>query len=194
MTILGIVGSKRKSGNTAALVSAALDASSGDHIKTELVYLSDYSFEGCRGCEGCKYTFKCVVNDDMQKLYPKIMEADALIVGSPTYFYNLSSRMKAFLERLYPYEIFDENDRSVWLSYNEVTQLKYAVVIAVCEQDNPDDMGFTAEAMELPLQALGYRIVDTVKALHLFKKDEHAAHPKGINQAIQAGSKLSKNT
>ncbi|MEX1307474.1 MAG: flavodoxin family protein, partial [Eubacteriales bacterium] len=143
-------------------------------------------------CEGCKDTFACVIKDDMQKIYPKILKADAIILGSPTYFYNISSKMKAFLERLYPYEIFDQDDRSVWLSLNEVTGIRYASVIAVCEQDDVRDMGFTAEAMSMPLQALGYRVVDTVKALHLFNKNDGATHPDIIKQAEDAGRKLAK--
>jgi len=192
MTILGIVGSKRKKGNTAALVTAALDAAKGDGIETELVYLCDYAFEGCRGCEGCRDTLTCVVKDDMQKLYPKLIHADALILGSPTYFYNITASMKAFLERLYPYEIFDADDRSVWLSQNEVTGIKYAAVIAVCEQEDVQDMGFTADAMSMPLAALGYRVVDVVKALHLFKKNDGANHPDTLAAARNAGLKLAK--
>jgi len=87
----------------------------------------------------------------MQKLYPLIQEADAIILGSPTYFYNITSDMKAFIERLYCYEIFHKDDRAVWLPLNEISGIKYASVIAVCEQENEMDMGFTADAMKMPL-------------------------------------------
>lgn len=69
-------------------------------------------------------------------------------------------------------EIFDEEDRSVWLSVNEVLGGKYAVVIAVCEQQNKEDMGFTAEAMSKLLSALGYRVVETVKVLKLLIREQ----------------------
>ena len=58
------------------------------------------------------------------------------------------------------------------MGVNEALGGKYAAVIAVCEQHNEEDMGFTAEAMEKPLRALGYRITDTVKAPGLFKAGE----------------------
>ncbi len=153
MKILGIVGSKRKNGNTATLVQAALKSAEINGIETHIEYLGDYNINGCTGCEGCKDTYKCVVDDDMQKLYPLILEADAIILGSPTYFYNITSIVKAFLERLYCYEIFDKDDRSIWLPFNEVLGVKYATVIAICEQNNENDMGFTAEAMKLPLES-----------------------------------------
>lgn len=192
MKILGVIGSRRKNGNTAALVEEALNAAVGQGIETEMIYLSDYDFKSCNGCEGCRNSFNCIVNDDMQKIYPLIEEADGIILGSPTYFYNITSEMKAFIDRLYCYETFDEEDRSVWLNKNEISGIKYAAVIAVCEQNNEADMGFTADAMKMPLEALGYRVVSTVKALHLFKKEEASESESEKSKAAKAGEKLAR--
>lgn len=192
MKILGIVGSKRKTGNTAVLVETALKSAENLGIETQTIYLGDYNIKGCTGCEGCKDTYRCVIKDDMQKLYPLIEQSDAVILGSPTYFYNISSDMKAFIERMYCYEIFDKDVRGVWMPLFEATGLKYASVIAICEQNNEYDMGFTAEAMSMPLEALGYRVVDTVKVLHLFDKGEANQNDTAINQAKNTGEKLAK--
>lgn len=192
MKVLGIIGSRRKTGNTAILVEAALEAIRLSGIDTKTVFLSDYNFNGCCGCEGCKNTFECVIDDDMKNLYHDMIEADAIVIGSPTYFYNISSSVKAFFERCYSFEIFAEDDRSVWMSVNEVLGIKYAVTIAVCEQNNAEDMGMTSQAMRLPLLALGYRVVDTVEALKLFKKGEAYKNNKAIMQAKIAGEKLAK--
>lgn len=192
MKILGIVGSTRKKGNTAALIKIALKSAEDFGIQTHIEYLADYSISGCTGCEGCTKTYKCIVDDDMQKLYPYVMAADAIILGSPTYFYNITSLMKAFIERLYCYETFDKNDRSIWMPLNEVMGIKYASVIAVCEQNNEADMGFTAEAMKMPLEALGYRVIDAVKVLHLFKKGEAMQNDQALEQAKAAGENLAK--
>ncbi len=192
MKVLGIVGSKRKNGNTAYLVKKALESVESTEITTEIIYLGDYLIEGCTGCEGCKNTYQCVIADDMQKLYPKILEADAIITGSPTYFYNITSDMKAFIERLYAHQVFAHDDRAVWTSINEVLGGKYAVVIAICEQNNNKDMGFTAEAMSMPLEALGYRVVETVKTLHAFKRDDTKNNLTAEAQVIEAGIKLRK--
>ncbi|WP_416175568.1 flavodoxin family protein [Clostridium sp.] len=192
MKVLGVVGSKRKNGNTAYLVKQALDAIESKEIETELIFLGDYNINECTGCEGCKDTCKCVIMDDMQKLYPKILEVDAIITGSPTYFYNITADMKAFIDRLYCFEIFDEDDRSVWSSINEVLGGKYAVVIAVCEQNDEKDMGFTAEAMSRPLEALGYRVIDNVKVLNSFKKGDVLKNQDALEQVKRAGKKLEK--
>jgi len=190
--ILGIVGSKRKNGNTSILTQAALEEAEQEGAQTELLYLSDYNYSDCTGCEGCAKDYRCVVKDDMQQIYPKIIEADGLVVGSPTYFYNLTAVMKAFIDRLYCYEIFDKDDRSVWMPLNEALGMKYALVIAVCEQQSVEDLGFTDQAMSKPLEALGYRITDSLKILHAFDKGDVLNHPETIKNVKSAGKKLVK--
>lgn len=190
--ILGIVGSKRKKGNTSTLIQKAIETAREEGIESEVIFLGDYNIADCNGCEGCKNTFKCVVDDDMQKIYPRLLEADAIILGSPTYFYNVSAYVKAFIDRCYCLEAFAEDDRSVWMGINEVLGIKYAAVIAVCEQDSEADMGHTVEAMIKPLEALGYRVIDTVKGLGLYKQGEALKDEKVLKQAREAGKKLAK--
>ena len=192
MKILGVVGSPRKKGNTSILMQEALKPFKMNNIETKLVFLDDYNISDCRGCEGCKKTYKCVIDDDMQKLYPDILDSDAIILASPTYFYNISADMKAFIDRCYCFEVFDQEDRSVWMGLNEALGVKYAAVIAVSEQENEEDMGFTAAAMQKFLEALGYRVVSTVKAPHLFKAGEALNNKKAMEDAKQAGEKLLK--
>jgi multimeric flavodoxin WrbA len=193
MKVLGVVGSRRKNGNTAYLVQEALNEIQSEEVETEIIYLGDYNIRGCNGCEGCKDTYKCVVKDDMQKIYPLIMNSDALVLGSPTYFYNITSDMKAFIERLYCFQVFAEDDRSVWSSVNEALGGKYAVVISICEQNDEKDMGFTAEAMSKPLEGLGYRVIETVKVLKLFKKGDVLQNKDALDQVQRAGRKLGKS-
>jgi len=192
MKVLGIVGSKRKNGNTAYLVEQTLKVMESKGVETELIFLGDYNIRGCTGCEGCRDTYKCVIKDDMQKIYPLIINSDAIVLGSPTYFYNITSDMKAFIERLYCFQVFAEDDRSVWSSINEAIGGKYAVVIAICEQNDEEDMGFTAEAMKKPLEGLGYRVTSTVKVLKLFKKGDVLQNQIAVDQVKIAGEKLEK--
>ncbi len=192
MKVLGIVGSKRKNGNTAYLVNKALDVIKSKEVETDVVYLGDYNFSGCNGCEACKDTYECIIKDDMQKIYPLLIEADALVIASPTYFYNVTSDIKAFIDRLYCFQVFADDDRSVWSSTIEAMGGKHALVIAICEQNNEEDMGFTAQAMTKPLEGLGYRIVETVKILNLYKKDEAMGNEHALGQVEKASWKLIK--
>ncbi len=171
MKLLAINGSGRGMGNTRTLLEA-ITRDIYEEVEYDIIDLNKLKFGGCIGCEGCSTTNRCVVNDDMQDLYDRIDEADGLILGSPTYYYNISALMKAFIERLYPYNSFDPNDRSIWVSTTERQGIKYASVVAVCEQEDIKDMGFTAEAMAMPLEAVGYRVVSVSKILNLYAKNE----------------------
>lgn len=192
MKATGIIGSRRKNGNSARLVEESLKPLVNAGFNTEIIHLGDYDIKNCTGCEGCRDSFKCIINDDMHKIYKLIRESDILILSSPTYFYNITGDMKTFLDRLYCYEFFDKDDRSVWMGLGEILGGKYAAVIAVCEQHTEKEMGFTADAMRKPLEALGYRVIDTVKSIGLFKPGEASENKTELLKAKKAGEKLLK--
>ncbi len=107
MKVLAAVGSPRKEGNTDALVSAILEGAASVGAGVEKVNLAELRIEFCDACETCiqadpnaDYCFK---EDDMRDLYPKVAEADCLLVGTPVYFFSLSAQTKVFLDRLLPF-------------------------------------------------------------------------------------------
>lgn len=190
MKILGINGSSRKEGNTSFLVKEALAAAEYEGMETSIIHLADYDISDCTGCEGCKKTYRCVIQDGMQRIYPLLQEADAVILGSPTYFYDVTAITKAFLDRLYCYEIFDEHDRSVWISVNEAFGGKLAAVISVCEQTRAEDAGFAAKTMAMTLQSLGYRITDKIEIINLYNKGEADKDMEAQEKVSRAGRRL----
>ena len=95
--ILGICGSARKNGNTATLLRAVLDAAG---IESELIFLSDLAIGFCTGCLSCvKHKGVCVKKDDMPGLLEKMLAAQALVLGSPNYYYDVSGLMKNMIDR-----------------------------------------------------------------------------------------------
>ena len=98
MYVLGVSGSPTRNANTDKLVNAILDSTGLD---TNFVKLSELDIRPCRACMGCVNTNKCVLNDDFQDIGPLVMKADALVVGSSTYYGLPSAFTKAFMERLY---------------------------------------------------------------------------------------------
>ena len=96
-TVLGICGSARKKGNTAALLREALNAAG---MESELVFLSDLTIGFCTGCLSCvKNKGVCIKDDDMQGLLDKMIEARAIVLGSPNYYYDVSGLMKNMIDR-----------------------------------------------------------------------------------------------
>jgi len=102
MYALAVNGSPRKGGNTETLLKAVLAPLSAAGWETELVQVGGKKIEGCKAC------YKCWDNKDLQcactkdifnDLMAKVVIADALIYGSPTYFTDVSAEMKAFIDR-----------------------------------------------------------------------------------------------
>ena len=102
--ILAVNASPRKNWNTAIALEKALEGAAEAGADTKLVHLHGMRFTGCVSCFSCKRIEKnadiCVVKDDLRPLLEEALAADALIVGSPIYFSNLSAYAVAFLERL----------------------------------------------------------------------------------------------
>jgi multimeric flavodoxin WrbA len=192
MKVLAVSGSKRKKGNTASLLKEALLPFEKAGYSIDFIYPGEMNIEGCRGCEGCAKTNRCVIRDDMQGIYDKIREADVLLAGSPTYFYNMTSEMKRFIDRCYCFTSYDKTDRSAWISELEQGPRKYAGLISVCEQNSLEDLGFTAKAMEAAFESLGYMIIFRQKVLHAFKAAEVLEKQEILEIARRNGMRLLK--
>ena len=103
MKILGINGSHRAGKNVATMINTALEAAAAMGAEVELVELSECNIEYCVGCNRCLFKPECSIkDDDMAMLTEKMLEADAIILGSPDYFSNVSGRMKTFMDRTRP--------------------------------------------------------------------------------------------
>lgn len=108
MNILLINGSPRKNMNTATLLEKAANGARSAGADVELVHLYDYEYSGCKSCFACKIKNSrtnglCAIRDGLRPLLEKCLQADAVILGSPIYYDNISGMMRSFLERLlYP--------------------------------------------------------------------------------------------
>ena len=101
MKILGIVCSPRKEGNTAILVNKILKEAKKHGAKIEILRIPEMNLLPCDGCESCHDAGKCRIDDDMQKIYDKLLDADGIILGSPVYFWSVSGQAKIFMDRTY---------------------------------------------------------------------------------------------
>ena len=112
MKIIAVNGSPRKNWNTHILLEKCLDGAKEMGAETELINLYDINFKGCTGCYACKRKgitlTKCAMKDDLEPILQKIVECDALILGSPVYYSSVTGEMKSFLERLlFPYASYE---------------------------------------------------------------------------------------
>ncbi|MDH4318010.1 MAG: flavodoxin family protein [Desulfobulbaceae bacterium] len=102
MKVVAFNGSARKGGNTAMLINYVFEALQEEGISTELVELSGQHPHGCIACYKCfsAKDKRCAVQSDcMNECIEKMLEADGIILASPTYFADVSSEMKALIDR-----------------------------------------------------------------------------------------------
>jgi len=191
-TIFGVSASPRINGNSDSILKQICLGVSQENVSSDHLNLSKIQFQGCIGCERCRKDKICTgLIDGMSVVYNNIIRSKGLILVSPTHNYNVTSWMKAFIDRMYCFYNFT-NDRPRKWSSQFANQDRKATIAAICEQENKEDIGFTIEAMKNPLQALGYEIVDEITVFRIFDKgkvkDDHIA----MEQAFESGVRLAK--
>jgi len=186
--VLGILGSPRRGGNTDLLLEEALKGAEAEGAEVELLRLSDYTITPCRECHGCDETGQCVILDDMEKIYPKLLEADIIILGSPIFFYGISGWAKSLVDRC----------QALWSK-------KYLVKDPSLGKGGKRRKGFFISVGATKGQKLFEGATLTVKYFFdafnadyagdlLFKgiegKGDILKHPEALQQAFEAGKKL----
>lgn len=190
--VLGVAGSPRKGGNSDILLAEILSGVEAGNVDSRSIQLREFQYQGCIGCERCRKDKSCTgLKDGMSLIYPYVLEARGLVLVSPTHNYNITSWMKAFIDRLYCFYSFDENRPRGWSS-RLADQNRKAVLAAVCEQENIADMGFTLEAMRFPLQALGYEIVGELPVFAVFDRAGVRENVEVMTAAGKLGTDLAK--
>lgn len=102
MKVLAINGSPRKGGNTELLIKKAFEPLHAEGIETELVRIGGKKIRGCTACGKCMelQNGTCIILDDpINEIIQKMIEADGIILGSPTYFTDVTAEMKALIDR-----------------------------------------------------------------------------------------------
>ena len=99
MKVLGIYGSPRKGGNSDQLLDRALEGAKLAGAETSRIHVRGLKMCGCLECGGCDKTGECVVEDDMQSVYPLLQDADIIFLASPIFFYGITAQAKALIDR-----------------------------------------------------------------------------------------------
>jgi multimeric flavodoxin WrbA len=102
MKVIAFNGSARKDGNTAILLQRALNTIEAESIETELIQIAGQQIRGCTACKTCFETKnqRCIIEEDKVNEYiQKMIKADGILLGSPTYFGMMSPEMKALIDR-----------------------------------------------------------------------------------------------
>jgi Multimeric flavodoxin WrbA len=166
MKIIGFVASPRKTGNTAWVVNQILESAKEHGAETQSWYCSDLD-KPCRSCYACRQgdlhgqsSKRCLINDNIQKLYDELERADALILGSPIYMGQMSAQAKIFNDRLFGSQLYQPRFHPHFKEEN----LAKKKLILVFTQGNPNAEMFRGyfDYTKQMFQLLGFEVKEVV--------------------------------
>jgi len=99
--VLVFKGSPREKGNSSILAEKAAEGAIVAGAEVESYALHHMDIRPCDACDTCQETGVCVLKDDMQLLYPRLLKADAIVIASPIYWFTMNAQTKLFIDRWY---------------------------------------------------------------------------------------------
>lgn len=184
MKILGIASSPRKGGNSQTLVEHILEGAREAGATTELVRLCDLDIAPCNGCNTCRQGKECVFADDMGDLYDTMVRADAVIFGSPVYWWRLNAQAYPFIDRLYG---------TIGPDFStDFPKGKKFVVALTCGGVGPEVLNPINEYLKGVFKFLGFVDAGFIWQNHCLAPDDLKQYPEKIREAKELGRALAK--
>ncbi|VUT27709.1 MAG: Iron-sulfur flavoprotein [Candidatus Syntrophoarchaeum sp. GoM_oil] len=179
--LLGLVGSARKNGNTEILIKEALMAAEAEGADVGMIRLTDLDIKPCTGCMACVFKDSgCRIDDDMEWIFERMIEADGIILGAPTYFLSPAGVIKMFNDRFLQFSTRLDNMRG-----------KVGASIAVAGL--PEWEAFAVPILNTCLLSFNIRLVGTLMAHapgpgQILLDEDTVEAAKTIGKALVAGS------
>jgi multimeric flavodoxin WrbA len=189
--IVIVKGSPREQGNSAILAKQVAAGAQALGAQVESFYLHGMDIQPCDACDSCQGMpdLDCIIEDDMQLLYPKLREADAVVYASPIYWFTISAQMKLFMDRCYG--MGGETDDPAY----HVLAGKHIGIVLTYGGDDPFDSG-AINAIRTFQDTFSYIPADIVGMVY-----GHAPSAGGIeknreliDKAYQLGKKLATSS
>lgn len=179
--ILGLIGSPRRGGNTEVLVQAALTAAGEAGAAAAAVSLGGLRLGECDGCHACWQGKQCPRRDDINELYPRLAAADAVLFGTPVYWYGPTGLMKLLLDRLVYFNCEEHRPQ---------VRGTRAGLIVPCEEEDPAAAALVVELFRRSLEYLEMEFVGSLIAPGVTARGEARDKPALVAQAEALGRSL----
>lgn len=174
--MVAFIGSPRKNGNTAAIVEEITRGAKEAGAETKVYYLNDMNIKACQSCYYCRGAENCAIKDDMQAVYEDIKAADAVVIGSPVYMFQVTAQTKLLFDRLFP--LMDAN-------FNPRFGTKKTVMVYSQGAPDPDAFKASFDVNADILKIMGLNVVDTI-----ISADANDPKTSGNNAQLMARSFL----
>ena len=187
MRILGIMGSPRIKGNTDLLLDEALKGARSQGASVEKIIVDELEIAPCHENYGCLEDGNCVIRDDMDSIYPKLLEADVVIIASPIFFYGLTSQVKALIDRC----------QALWarkyiLKQNPPDTGRKGAFIAVGATKGKKLFDGSILTVKYFFQAIGVEYGEELLIPGVDKQGETMDHTNALTDAFELGSRIAQ--
>ena len=184
--VLVVMGSPRRKGNSATLAQSVVAGAESAGAEVESFYLHGMDIRPCDGCGTCRQdgSSGCIIDDDMQGLYPKLRQTDALVIASPIYYFTVSAQTKVFIDRWY----------ALGNAYGNALNGKQVGIILTYEDSDPLSSG-AVNALRTFQDAFNYVGAHIVAIVHgsASAAGEIKANRELMEKAYEMGQALAAN-
>ncbi len=188
--IVAIYGSPRRKGNSAALLSKAVDGAKTAGAAVDEIVLRDHKISPCLEIYGCKKDGECAIKDDFQEVRDRILSASGLIIATPIFFYTVSAHVKILMDRCQSLWV-----RKYWIDkvpYNQWVPRRKGLVIGVGATKGKKLFDGMLLTMKYFFDVLDMTIWDSLLYRGLDFEGDILQHPEYLEDAHQQGFAFAK--
>ena len=187
MRILGIMGSPRLGGNTDLLLDAALNGAHSQGAEVEKIVIDKLNISPCREHYGCLEDGHCVIRDDMDAVYPKLLAADVIVVASPMFFYGITAQLKALIDRC----------QALWARKHVLKQNwpgagRKGAFIAVGATKGEKLFDGSIATVRYFFKTIGVEYMEELLIRGVDQKGDIQQHPSALKDAFELGRRLAQ--
>jgi len=180
------MGSPRLKSNTDLLLDEALRGAQSRQVEVEKLVVDKLRITPCREYLGCLKDGNCVIRDDMDDIYPKLLDADGIILASPMFFYGVTAQLKALVDRC----------QAMWARRYVLHSLpdsaRKGAFIAVGATRGERLFDGSILTVKYFFQAIGIEYVDELLVRGIDKRGEIKEHPTALSDAFELGKRLAQ--
>jgi len=187
LRILGIMGSPRLGGNTDLLLDAALNGARSAGAEVEKIVVDKLNISPCREHYGCLEDGNCIIRDDMDALYPKLLDADGIVVASPMFFYGITAQLKALIDRC----------QALWARKHVLKQSwpgagRKGAFIAVGATRGETLFDGSIATVKYFFKTIGVEYAQELLIRGVDQKGDIQKHPSALKDAFELGQRLAR--
>jgi len=187
LKVLGIMGSPRIKGNTDLLLEEALKGAKSQGAEVEKIVVDKLKIAPCKEYLGCFKDGNCVIRDDMDDIYPKLLGADVVIIASPMFFYGVTSQAKALIDRC----------QALWARKHILKQSlpnggRKGAFIAVGATKGKRLFEGAILTVKYFFEAIGVEYADELLVRGVDARGEIKEHPIALSDAFEMGKRVAQ--